>query len=295
MSSFYIIMDILCILKYGQDKTRRRRKFMKDYYQINEISKLYGIGLDSLRYYERIGVLKPLRGKNGYRLYSLNDIYKLNIIKDLRQLGMSMKQIKEYLDGQCIENTIGLLENEKNLIRVQMEQLEKTRQSIERRMAQISEFSQVRAGEFVVKKLSERPCLQLNTDITRDEEMDLAIKKLHRKYENRIHDFGSQPMGGILSAGDMRAGIYSLFHSVFFVMDQKEQKADFVLQAGYYLTYCYHGDYKQSPDRIKEVLAHGKEMGVQTAEDILELYHIDNRYTMRPEEFLTEIQVRLME
>ena len=42
---------------------------MKDYYKIGEISKIYGIGRDSLMYYEDIGILKPFRDKNGYRMY----------------------------------------------------------------------------------------------------------------------------------------------------------------------------------------------------------------------------------
>ena len=55
---------------------------MKDYYTISEISKLYGIGTDSLRYYEEAGALEPKRGKNNYRLYRLKDVYRLNIIRD---------------------------------------------------------------------------------------------------------------------------------------------------------------------------------------------------------------------
>ena len=43
---------------------------MKDYYKINEIARLYGIGVDSLRYYEKLGILKPRRDTNGYRLYN---------------------------------------------------------------------------------------------------------------------------------------------------------------------------------------------------------------------------------
>ena len=57
---------------------------MKDYYKINEISKLYGIGVDSLRYYEKLGILRPRRDTNGYRLYDLKDMYKLTVIRDLR-------------------------------------------------------------------------------------------------------------------------------------------------------------------------------------------------------------------
>lgn len=36
---------------------------MKQFYKINEISKLYNIGPDSLRYYEKLGLLAPKRGK----------------------------------------------------------------------------------------------------------------------------------------------------------------------------------------------------------------------------------------
>ena len=44
---------------------------MKTYYKINEISKLYNIGQDSLRYYEELGILHPMRDKNNYRQLSL--------------------------------------------------------------------------------------------------------------------------------------------------------------------------------------------------------------------------------
>ena len=41
---------------------------MKDFYKISEISRLYGVGPDSLRYYERLGLLRPRRDEdNGSR------------------------------------------------------------------------------------------------------------------------------------------------------------------------------------------------------------------------------------
>ena len=50
---------------------------MKKYYKINEIAKLYNIKTDSLRYYEEVGLICPMRSKSNYRLYTLNDIYIL--------------------------------------------------------------------------------------------------------------------------------------------------------------------------------------------------------------------------
>lgn len=268
---------------------------MKDYYKINEISKLYGIGVDSLRYYERIGVLKPRRDVNGYRLYSLKDIYKLNIIRDLRQLDFSMKQIKEYLDHQSVDNTLTLLQEEQELIQRQLKKLRAKERIIRNRIISLTTASPIPAGVFTVKTFPARPCLQLNAHITRDEEMDFAIKKLHQKHEPKIHDFGNQSIGASVSVEDLNKGIAGVFHSVFFILKQEAREYDFILPAGQYLSCFYRGDYLQSPARIREVLSFAKETGRRILGDPFEIYKIDNRDTMLAEEFLTEIQVRLSE
>ena len=96
---------------------------MKDSYTIHEIASLYGVGPDALRYYERLGLVKPRRGENGYRIYDLNDIYRLTIIRDLRSLGFSMERIGEYLKDLSVANTLQLLDEERRLIREKMRAL----------------------------------------------------------------------------------------------------------------------------------------------------------------------------
>ena len=118
---------------------------MKNYYKISEISKLYGIGPDSLRYYERLGILKPKRDTNGYRLYSLKELYKLNIIRDLRTLDFSMEQIKEYLDNQCIDNTLALLYEEQSLLHARIKKLKKREKIMKKRILDLTAFSKVPA------------------------------------------------------------------------------------------------------------------------------------------------------
>ena len=81
------------IIPGSRENLEKGENDMKDYYKINEISKLYGIGVDSLRYYEKLGILRPRRDTNGYRLYDLKDMYKLTVIRDLRKLDFSMAQI----------------------------------------------------------------------------------------------------------------------------------------------------------------------------------------------------------
>lgn len=266
---------------------------MKEYYKINEISKLYGIGIDSLRYYEKLEILKPRRDTNGYRLYSLKEIYKLNIIRDLRKLDFSMKQIKEYLDHQCIDNTLNLLREEQEFIEEQLVKLTTRKQIIKKRISDLNHASQIQAGMPVIKLLPPRPCVRLNEYITRDEEMDFIIKKIHRKHEDKILDFGNQPIGASISRCDLDMGVRNAYYSVFFILNKDEENYDFIFPAGQYISYCYRGDYDQNLERIKEAFSYAQEMGYRTIGDPFEIYEIDNRDTMKTEEFLTEIQIRI--
>lgn len=266
---------------------------MKDYYKINEISKLSGIGIDSLRYYEEIGILKPRRGDNRYRLYSLKDIYKLNIIRDLRSLDFSMKQIKDYLDYQSVSHTIELLQEEQEVIEKQLESLNAAKLSICSRMENIWKLSNKAVNEFTIVDFPERLCLRLNAEIRRDEETDFAIKKLHRKYEDKIRELGDQAIGAIPSMEAFYNGENGVFNSVFFILDGKTEEYDFVLPAGRYLSVFYRGGYEQSYEKIRGILSYAENNNIKITMEPFELYHIDNRYTMREEEFLTEIQVHL--
>lgn len=266
---------------------------MKNYYKISEISKLYGIGVDSLRYYERLGVLRPRRDVNGYRLYSLKDIYKLNIISDLRELDFSMKQIKEYLDHQDIDHTLELLQGELRVLRRQLNDLNLRKRIIRDRIAALQQLPATPVDVFTIQSLPERPCVRINEYITRDEEMDFAIKKLHRKHEDKIRTLGNLSIGAAMSEQDMQNGLLNVFRSVFFLLDESADAYDFILPAGSYLCYHYRGDYRQSAQRIQEVLEHARRNGRKPLGDPFEIYKIDNRDTIEPREFLTEIQVLL--
>ena len=89
---------------------------MKKFFKIGEISKLYGIGVDSIRYYEEIGIIKPQRSKTGYRYYSIHDIWRLNVIRDLPSIGFTMEQIRKYLDQHTFSSSLSMLKDEKEVI-----------------------------------------------------------------------------------------------------------------------------------------------------------------------------------
>ena len=56
----------------------------------------------------------------------------------------------------------------------------------------------------------------------------------------------------------------------------------------------YQGNYQQNGRRIQEVLTFAAAQGIPVAGEPFELYEIDNRYTIREHEFLTEIQIQVL-
>lgn len=74
----------------------------------NEIEKILGISKQTIMFYEKEGLLKPLRDNNGYRNYSEEDLEILKVIKLLRSMEVGIDDIKLVLNGElsfheCLE------------------------------------------------------------------------------------------------------------------------------------------------------------------------------------------------
>ena len=265
---------------------------MKDYYKIGEISKIYGIGRDSLMYYEDIGILKPFRDKNGYRMYKLSDIWRLNLIKELRSLNFPMKKIKEYLDDRNIESTKEILNKEIILIDEKIEELLSYKQNIMKRLDTINdELRNLKLYEIDLVYINKRKSRELNANITKDEEFDFLIQKLQKDYENRFTILGNNNIGSSFCLDKIKQGIYNEFKSVFCFLDDEEEIYNIIFNEGYYLTLTYKGKYKNNKHYINKMFKYIEEKGYKIISDPIEIYKIDIHETGDINEFVTEIQI----
>ena len=76
-----------------------------DMLSIGQVARRAGVGVETVRFYERQGLLEePPRRTSGYRQYSEQVIKRLHFIKRAQKLGFSLKEITELLllrvDGQ---------------------------------------------------------------------------------------------------------------------------------------------------------------------------------------------------
>lgn len=90
---------------------------MQGLLRIGQVSKLYGVSLDTLRHYDRKGLLKPIvDSQNDYRYYSLEHLDILEMILVGKYIKISLDQMKERIDSESIDGYLSMVREQKERI-----------------------------------------------------------------------------------------------------------------------------------------------------------------------------------
>lgn len=265
---------------------------MKEFYQIHELAKLFDLCPDTLRYYEEKGLLHPVRGENRYRLYGIQDVCTLNIIRSLRELDLPTREIGSYLERRSVGETLELLDREEELLKRRMAELEAARREAEERRRRLERYRAVEADRTELVEEPERPYVFLEKDFILEKEIDFQLKRLEQRHQDYIQVIGSQCMGAAMDEESLKKGIYNHFSRVFF-LTREGLPFDDVLTAGEYARRYYRGPYDRLEQHLKQLLADVERAGRRPVGPPLELYRIDAHDTNLEAEYVTELQVRV--
>lgn len=100
---------------------------------IKDVAERAGLPAKTIRYYEEIGLIAPLRSANGYRRFRDSDLHKLAFLRRARALGFSVAECRQLL---------ALYEDQS---RASADVKELARQHLQRIDAQLDELQQMRA------------------------------------------------------------------------------------------------------------------------------------------------------
>jgi DNA-binding transcriptional MerR regulator len=81
-------------------------------YKIGEVAELTGMGIHTLRYYEKLGLLPLPMRNSGIRQYTEGDVRLLKLLYSLKQTGMSLEEMAEFASDGCIIEEIRQREEE---------------------------------------------------------------------------------------------------------------------------------------------------------------------------------------
>lgn len=107
---------------------------------ISEVSEKFGISADTLRYYERIGLIPAInRNKSGLREYTEQDCHWIQVILFMRDAGMSIELLLEYVKmvhqgDETRQSRKELLMEQRDKLVTKIEELQKTLKVLNRKI-----------------------------------------------------------------------------------------------------------------------------------------------------------------
>lgn len=98
---------------------------------IGEVSKEYQISHDTLRYYEKIGLIDPVPRKSGQRDYDTESLERINFIRCMKNAGFSLEDIIQFIayhnqGEKTASKRLEMLLDRKEKLLAEMKEKEKT-------------------------------------------------------------------------------------------------------------------------------------------------------------------------
>ena len=253
---------------------------MKDLFTIGEMHKLFAVPVRTLRFYDEIGLLRPERvdPRTGYRYYSAGQFERLNTIKYLRALGVSLERIRGFFENRDTDVVELLLQ----------EQLADTR----RRLDDLRRARTAKTGVVLQKARPARAIAFLRQEIPQGGDLETPLAELQSHIRQDAAVFLGK-VGVSIARERLYARQFDRYTGIFLFVEPEEQYGGPVLHlpAGEWLTVCYRGTHAHSAPSYELLLDEAARRGFELAEDSVEVTHIDAGFTSDETQYLTELQV----
>ena len=109
---------------------------------IGKMAEINGVTIPTLRLYDKNGLLKPayIDPDSSYRYYTLQQTARLDIIAYMKELGMSLGEIRSVLQKEDIALIEGILARKNEQLHEQMRRLKERHDAVERAISQIERY-----------------------------------------------------------------------------------------------------------------------------------------------------------
>lgn len=266
---------------------------MKDKFLIGELSKIFNISTDTLRHYDKIDLIKPDYDENNdYRYYSIRNFFKLSRILFLKNLDISLIEIKKYMGNKNTNNLLSLLKKKDAEIDIKINRLLNLKKNIQTKL-ELLENIEDKLDQIVIKKIPQRIGVFIDLN---DLESDYEIKQTFKMNEKYLKISSWLIEGQIytsLSKENMNKGILNKFRYFIEIVpiDSEVYKQLKIFPENEYVCMAFLGPYSDMVKHYQLLIRWIDENGYQIVGDSIEKNIVDYDFSDSENEYISEIQI----
>ena len=230
-----------------------------------EFAKLCGTTKHTLFHYDALGIFSPgVRGENGYRYYTVPQLEVYNVIAALRELGMSLKDIKAYLDRRSPAELVALLEQEERELTEKLKSLRRMRDMVRCKAALTREAMAADRSAILLREEGEA-CFVMTPAGSFATGRDTAQSiSAHLRWCGEHGIYGLYGLGTTIPLAAVEAGNFETgYENIYTRVERRPRGVEvWVRPAGTYLTACHVGGYDSVEEAYRRVLRFAREQGL---------------------------------
>lgn len=259
-----------------------------------QFAKMHGIPKRTLMYYDDIGLMPAYaRGENQYRYYSYRQSPTLEIILSLRELDVSIEEIREYMDRRSPETLIKLLEQKIQEADGKIRHLTTIKELLQARTDTLRSYLDYRPEDVTLQWLPEEPMyLSRPTRGLSDREATKAF--LEHAAQCHTHQFYNHSFGVMVPAKGLMEGDFLSFDHYYTKAGpdcDRSLPSLYVRPAGRYLAFCHKGGWDTLGHAYRHILDYARSHGLRLSGYAFEEGVIDEMAIASMDDYVTRIVI----
>ena len=254
---------------------------------ILEFSRLTGINRDNLRFYDRIGLLKPeIRGENGYRYYTRRQLGSAYLIGSLRLLGVGIEDIRRHSASRTPVEMLALFADQEARIQAEIKKLRETSEIMKLYADMAQEALRHGDGEFALEERKrERIFLCPAFPAARDEdEAEILAYEYARGHGINL----GCPMGVMVSRENLLSGCESMDYRYYL---KTSGQGNAWKPAGLYAVVYGQSESQDTLDIYVQLLEFIRAQDLEVAGNAYGEYLLDDLAVQTPEQYYGRLEI----
>ncbi|MEF9839555.1 MAG: MerR family transcriptional regulator [Lachnospiraceae bacterium] len=265
-------------------------------FTIGELAKLNHLSKQTLIFYDKKDVFKPniVDETNGYRYYTVDQLEILDSILILKEMGLSLNEIKVYMSERNVQSTLALLKEQFIKNNEKINHLELVSKRLKRKIQGLENYCSDE-DKIIIYESKEHQYLALEP-VKRPNgllQLDIALKHLLNQAEKNGYAYFYQ-IGAMIPVENLFDETYTCADYAFVPVEVKEHQEGFYQKPkGYYVRGYHTGPYQEVGTTYKKILEVVADAGFQPYRYSYEYCVLDSLTSKNKEDYVTEIQISI--